>query len=302
MLPEVLDLNARLADTASLVKRLIGPTVELETDFAADLRRVRADPGQVDQVLLNLAVNARDAMPAGGKLSLRTADVEFGKPGSGPDGIKPGRYAMLAVTDTGTGMDAATLARIFEPFFTTKGPGKGTGLGLSTVYGAVKQSGGHVEAESAPGVGTTVRVYLPSVAEFAPIAVAVVVPDVSGGLETLLLVEDEEGIRLLGTYLLERGGYTVLAVASGDEAIAVSSAYAGVIDLMVTDVMMPGTSGIQTAGKLMPTRPELKVLYMSGYSEDAVAQHGLLGAGAHFLQKPFSPAAFTAKVRDVLDA
>jgi PAS domain S-box-containing protein len=301
--PQVLNLNARLADIDLLIRGLLGTAVEVVTDLEADLWAVEADPSQVEQVILNLMVNARDAMPAGGRVTIRTANVELGGRSSPePSEVRPGSYVLLAVTDTGTGMDGLTLGRIFEPFFTTKPPGHGTGLGLSTVYGVVKQSGGHVEVESQPGAGTGFRVFLPSVrGSVRPLQVPAYMSGVPGGRETILLVEDEAGIRALGQFLLREGGYTVLVASDGAEAVTVATRYQGGIDLLITDLVMPGVSGLQLASRLTALRPGLKVLYMSGYSEEAVVGQGDLGPGSPFIGKPFTPKALATKVRELLD-
>jgi PAS domain S-box-containing protein len=299
--PQIVDLNTLLFGIETMVRKLVGEHVAVEFVKPAGLRRIEADPGQVEQVVVNLAANARDAMPRGGRLAIATSNVVL----SGERisvGVKPGPYVSLAVRDEGEGMDAATRDRIFEPFFTTKEQGKGTGLGLSSVYGIVSQSGGHIEVQSELGRGSTFTIYLPAVdghvrAERGlPFA-----PDAGGGTETLLLVEDELGIRGLGRYLLEKGGYTVLVAAEGAEAVEIADNYAGAIHLLVTDVMMPGISGFQVATRLSAVRPDMKVLYVSGHSEEAVARQGAFGPGTPFLQKPFAPAALAAKVREVLD-
>jgi PAS domain S-box-containing protein len=286
--PRVFDLNAVVTDTEALLRRLIGEDVLLTKDLQAGLGAVRADPTQVQQVVLNLAVNARDAMPDGGRLSIATRDA--------------GEYVLLAVTDTGCGMTDEVQAHLFEPFFTTKGPGKGTGLGLSTVYGIVKQSGGHIEVESQPGMGTTVRVHLPRGDE----APAEEKPPGDGlpprGTETVLLAEDEDEVRALVRQVLQGGGYTVLEARDGAEALAVATRYDGPIDLLVTDVVMPGVDGRGLAERLSGRYPRLKVLYLSGYTDDAVVRRGVSQEEAHFLQKPFSPAVLARKVREVLDA
>jgi two-component system cell cycle sensor histidine kinase/response regulator CckA len=298
--PQVLDLNALLAGIEAMIGKLVGEHVAVEFVKAADLRRVEADPGQVEQVVVNLAANARDAMPRGGRLVFTTGNVVLDSERVSV-GVKPGPYVSLAVADEGEGMDEATRARVFEPFFTTKGQGKGTGLGLSSVYGIVSQSRGHIEVQSEPGRGTTFAVYLPAVDGHVRAEAALpFVSDAGGGTETLLLVEDEPGIRGLGRYLLEKCGYTVLIAADGAEAIEIATNYPEAVHLLVTDVMMPGISGFQLATRLAIIRPDMKVLYVSGHSEEAVARQGAFGPGTPFLQKPFSPAALAAKVRDVL--
>jgi PAS domain S-box-containing protein len=383
--PQVLDINTIVGGIHKMLQRLIGETINLVTVTAPDLGRVKADPGQVEQMILNLAVNARDAMPDGGRLTLRTANVELDEATARRrGGAKPGHYVMLEVSDTGVGMDADTRSHIFEPFFTTKDQGKGTGLGLSTVYGIVNQSGGHVWVESEPGRGTTFRVYLPRIeaaaestapapppmrrredlalqrqqmeappiaaaAPPAPIAVPTPAPaaapphrreevappapppvEVPAAVaapvqvpvaavapidtpivddgpktaqgETILLVEDAQRVRAVVREILEMNGYAVLEARHGAEAIEISGKHPGPIHVMVTDVVMPQMSGRELAQRLAPLRPEMRVLYMSGYTDDAIVRHGVLGAGMAFLSKPFTPDALAAKVREVLDS
>jgi signal transduction histidine kinase len=301
--PRVLDLNGIVRETEKMLIRLIGEDIDLKILTAADLGRVKTDPGQIEQVLMNLAVNARDAMPRGGKLTIETANVDLDEAYAGTHvSVRPGSYVRLAVSDTGTGMDRDTLAQIFEPFFTTKGPGKGTGLGLSTVYGIVKQSGGNIWVYSEPGRGTTFKIYLPRVAQAAeqpardrrP-------PRMSRGTETILVAEDEAVLRELVRHILETSGYTVLVAADGAEAMATCDRHAGPIHLMLSDVVMPQMGGRELAERLAAVRPDMKVLYMSGYTSDAIVHHGMLKPGTHFLQKPFTPEGLTTKVREVLD-
>ena len=303
--PVVLDLNALVDNVHKMLRRLIGEDITLAATLAPGLGRVRADPGQLEQVLVNLAVNARDAMPTGGRLALTTAnvDVEPPPPGAGAGGpVPPGRYVVLQVTDTGSGMDAITQARVFEPFFTTKPRGRGTGLGLATVYGIVRQSGGHVAVESAPGAGTTFRMYLPRVD--APLAVAPASqrPAAAAGSGTILLVEDERLVRVLARKVLEQAGYRVLVAEGGAQALELARGHSGVIDLVLTDVVMPEMSGREVVRRLLQERPAVRVLYMSGYSDEAVAQHGVLDAGTSFIAKPFTPATLATKIREVLEA
>jgi CheY-like chemotaxis protein len=252
---------------------------------------------------LNLAVNSRDAMPDGGKLTIETHNADLDGAYAGRHaGIKPGRYVMIAVSDNGSGMDKETLAHVFEPFFTTKGPGKGTGLGLATVYGIVKQSGGDIHVYSEPGQGATFKIYLPAAKTTPHLSFPQqTVPEVPGGSETILLVEDEEIVRRLVITVLEEKGYSLLEAERGDEALALVQAHPGQIDLLITDVVMPGMSGRVLAEQLAALRPGQKVLYTSGYTDDAVVRHGLLTAEVEFLSKPFSPTALAAKVRQVLD-
>ena len=304
--PKVLNLNAVSAELEKMLRRLIPENIALKTVYSSTLDNVRADPNQIEQVIVNLAVNARDAMPlpCGGVLTIETANVEL----SGDYcmthlNAKAGPYAMLAVSDNGIGMDAATKARIFEPFFTTKEKGKGTGLGLSTVFGIVHQSGGTIEVYSEPGKGTTFKVYLPRVnqphAGFSSSAAAsAVVP----GHETVLLVEDEEGVRDIVREILESLGYTVLIAHEGDEALKMCERHPFPADLLMSDVVMPKMGGVELADKLRKLRPGLKVLFTSGYADIAVINAGLLAANVHFLQKPFTPAALSLKLREILDA
>ncbi|HEV8263838.1 MAG TPA: response regulator [Gemmatimonadales bacterium] len=300
--PKVLDINEVLAGTEKLLTRLLGDDVKLTTSFAADLGQVKVDPGQLEQIVMNLAVNARDAMPEGGDLVIETANVEMDEAYvRGHDIAQLGRYVMLAVSDTGTGMDAQTQARIFEPFFTTKEAGKGTGLGLATVYGIVQQSGGFIWVYSEVGHGTTFKVYLPRVD--APVdRAAPAAPAAAGGHETVLVVEDQAAVRDVTRRMLERQGYTVLEAADGETALRVAEQHHGSIDLLLTDVVMPGRSGRQLATELVALRPEMRVLYMSGYTDDAIVRHGILQLGVAYLQKPFTPDLLAGKVRAVLDA
>ncbi|MBI1917651.1 MAG: response regulator [Planctomycetes bacterium] len=301
--PSVLDLNAVLTNTEKMLRRLIGEDVDLSVLAGVDLGRVQADPGQIEQILMNLVVNARDAMPQGGKLTVETCNVFLGEDyrQTHPE-VKPGPYVLLSVTDTGCGMEEQTKVRIFEPFFTTKEPGQGTGLGLATVYGIVKQSDGHIEVYSELGIGTAFKVYLPAVdasgpARDSPRAVRRIPP----GTETVLLAEDEEGVRTLVKHALQACGYTVLEAAQGQEALEVASRQPGPIDLLVTDVVMPRMGGRELAERLKTMRPGIKVLYLSGYTDDAVLRHGIIAAESAYLQKPFTPASLATKVREVLD-
>ncbi|MCU1265594.1 MAG: sensor hybrid histidine kinase [Acidobacteria bacterium] len=302
--PEVIDLNQIVVELNRMLQRLIGEDIDLLMGLGPDLGKVKADPNQLGQVLMNLAVNARDAMPKGGKLTIETSNVNFSEAfASNHISVPAGQYVMLAVSDTGCGMDADTQARIFEPFFTTKDVGKGTGLGLSTVYGIVQQSGGSIWVYSEIGRGTTFKIYLPcvpgSVAENCSDAVK---PELLKGSETVLLVEDEEMVRDMATEILREGGYHVLEAKHGPEAMALSQRYKGQIHLMLSDVVMPQMSGRELAERLTPLRSNMKVLYMSGYTDDAIVHHGVLEEGTAFIGKPFSPDALTRKVREVLDA
>jgi signal transduction histidine kinase/CheY-like chemotaxis protein len=301
--PVVLDPNDAVTQMDSLLRRIIGEDVTLVTCLDPRLRRARVDRGQLEQVIVNLAANARDAMPEGGTITLETAqvflDAEFTR---GKESLVPGPYVMIAVSDTGIGMDADTQARIFDPFFTTKEVGKGTGLGLSTVYGIVKQSGGHVTVRSEQGKGTTFRVYLPAIdaAEGAADAPFVPVESLQGN-EVILLVEDDDGVRRLGCDTLRRCGYDVLEASNGVEALAVAESAMRPIQALVTDVVMPQMGGRRLADRLAETMPDLVVLFMSGYTEDSMLRHGVLHNDVAFLHKPFTPAALAAKLREVLD-
>ncbi len=303
--PKVIDLNEIFAKMEQMLRRLIGEDVELVSEAQPDLRRVKADPGQVEQVIMNLVVNARDAMPRGGKLTVATKNVLLDEGyASQHVGVKAGAHVLLTVNDTGTGMDRATLARIFEPFFTTKELGKGTGLGLATVFGIVRQSGGSICVESEPGVGTTFEVYLPMV-EAALSRRCAEPPPLDRislfGTETVLLVEDDERVRALVRSILLKFGYLVLEAQSAGDAFLLSEQHQGPIDLLLTDVVMPRMSGRQLADRLLLERPEMKVLYMSGYTNDAVVRHGVNSTIA-FIQKPITPEPLVRKMRQVLDA
>lgn len=304
--PRVLDLNGVLRGMEPMLRRLLGEHIGFETRFAPAAVLLNADLGQLEQVILNLVVNARDAMPLGGRLLLETADVELSPADAGSAGLPPGSYVRLAVEDTGTGMPPEVMERLFEPFFTTKELGKGTGLGLATVHGIVHQSGGHIRAESEVGKGSRFTILLPRAGQDAE-ALPLPSPrkerrEQRRGSEVVLLVEDEENIRNPAVEVLESRGYQVLSAAEAAEALAVAERHRGPIHLLVTDVVMPGLSGSQLALKLAPLRPEMRVLYVSGYPEDAIAHHGVLDSWQHFLQKPFAPGKFLDKVREVLDA
>jgi two-component system, cell cycle sensor histidine kinase and response regulator CckA len=300
--PVVLNLNAVVADTQKLLERLIGEDIALLTDLEPALGLVKVDPGQVEQILMNLAVNARDAMPRGGALKVRTANVVLDAKmvESHPD-ARPGPYSLLVVSDTGCGMDEATLRHIFEPFFTTKEVGKGTGLGLATVYGIVEQSNGFIAVESLLERGTTFHIYLPQIPMGAPASTpALALAEASKGQETVLLVEDEEAVRGLARRVLQENGYTVLAACDGPEALEAAQRHPGPIHLLVTDVVMPHMSGCELAKHLTLQRPGLKTLFMSGYTDDAVLRHGVSQSSPAFLPKPFTPASLAEKVRKVL--
>jgi two-component system cell cycle sensor histidine kinase/response regulator CckA len=301
--PEILDLNEVITDISKMLTRLIGEDIELVIITKTGLGRVKADPGQMEQVIMNLAVNARDAMPHGGKLTIDLANVELDDDFALRHlRLAPGSYVRLAISDTGVGMDKETLNRIFEPFFTTKEQGKGTGLGLATVYGIVSQSGGSILVYSEPGWGTTFKIYLPQIKEVSqpsPVSLPQEHPSRRG--ETILLVEDEPGVRNLVRDTLKEDGYIVLEANNSAEALLLSEQHPGPIHLLFTDVVMPGLSGRQLAERLLPQRPGLKILYMSGYTDDAIVRHGVLEPGVVFLHKPFTPQILTRKVREVLD-
>jgi PAS domain S-box-containing protein len=300
--PKVLDLNQVVFEMNKMLQPLIGEDVDLFTKLTPDVGKVKVDPGQVEQVLLNLTVNARDAMPRGGRLTIETANVYIDQEYAARHlSIHPGWYVMLAVSDTGCGMDAATQERIFEPFFTTKEVGKGTGLGLSTVYGIVKQSGGNIWVYSEVGRGTTFKVYLPCVDRCADEPELITETKVLTGTETVLLVEDEEMVRDMTKEILEESGYRVLEAKHGQEALRVAEQHHGPIHLMLSDVVMPQMSGRELAEQLTPMRREMKVLYMSGYTDDAIVHHGVLDAGMAFIEKPFTPNALAHKLREVLN-
>ena len=300
--PRVIDLNGLVNDLKNMLGRVMGEDVELKTELEAGLGAVRADPGQIEQVIVNLAINARDAMPAGGRLLLETANVEIGGGGARAIGLEPGPYVMLAIGDTGSGMSAAVKSHVFEPFFTTKERGRGTGLGLSTVYGIVKQHGGGIFLYSEPERGATFKIYLPRAEEAAAESPPPELRPAPRGDETVLVVEDEEGVRRLIRDILEQQGYHVLDADGGERALEIVNAdERGAIALLVTDVVMPHMSGRDLAQAVALLRPEVKVLFLSGYTDRAAIEHGL-GSAAAFLQKPFSPEALARKVRGVLDA
>ena len=301
---KVVDLNIIVEDMERLLRPLIGENIELQTQLAPDLGRTRADAGQIEQVIMNLVVNSKDAMPNGGKITIQSSNACLNHDDLRREYsyIQPGDYVVLSVSDTGHGMDKETQLRIFEPFFTTKEKGKGTGLGLSTVYGIIKQSGGYVLVDSEPAQGTTFRIYLPRVEDaLEPVGAVGTSSAHSGGSETVLLVEDEESVRQLVRETLEAKGYKVLEADHGEAALHIAAAHPGKIDMLITDVVMPGMSGRELSTKLCASYPQTKVLYLSGYTEDAIAHEGVLDSGTAFLQKPFTLQMLSRKVREVLD-
>ena len=299
----VLDPNDLVKEMDRLLRRLLGEDIDVVTNLAPGIGAVRGDAGQLEQVVVNLAVNARDAMPEGGKLTIETQNVDLDASYAvGHVPVRPGAYVLVAVSDTGIGMSAETMSHMFEPFFTTKEPGKGTGLGLATVYGIVKQSGGAVQCYSEPGQGTTFKVYLPRVDAPVERATASVPVGPKHGTETILLVEDEAELRSMTRRLLEKHGYTVLEAATADAATGIAQIHPGPIHLLLTDVVLPGESGRRLADDLLVRRPELRSLFMSGYTEEAVVHRGVLAANTAFIHKPFTSDELAVKVRGVLDA
>ncbi len=303
IVPQILDLNGVIQDTEKMLRRVIGEDIEFITLLHPQLGSVKADPGQLEQVLLNLAVNARDAMPQGGKLTIETNNIELDEEYAKTlAGVRPGPYVRLALTDSGVGMTAEIKRHIFEPFFTTKEVGKGTGLGLAVVHGVVKQSDGHIEVYSEPGIGTCFKIYLPRIQPLAkPGSSLKGLASRPRGTETILLVEDESIVRGLARHVLEEFGYTVLAAGNSDEALSLCAKYQGPIHLLLTDVVLPGLGGRQVAEQVIALYPQIKVLYMSGYTDDTVVRHGILHKQVNFLQKPFSPTELAQKVRQVLN-
>ncbi len=300
--PVVLDLNEVLKEVHSLLARTLGEDVEIRMKLDPGLGRVRADRGQIGQVVMNLAVNSRDAMPAGGRVTIETENVEIGPEfGGGHLALKPGPYAMMAVSDTGIGMAPEVQSRVFEPFFTTKEQGKGTGLGLATVFGIVKQSGGSIWLYSEVGKGTTIKIYLPLVEDALEARSTPSEPRIHRGAETILLAEDEDQVRQIAGLILREAGYRVLEARTPGEALEIVGSHSGSIDLLLTDVVMPKLNGRQLAERIQPLRPRMKVLFMSGYTDDVVLQHGILDSAMAFIQKPFTPDSLTRRVRQVLD-
>jgi two-component system cell cycle sensor histidine kinase/response regulator CckA len=301
--PRVLDLNEVVQGSEQMLRRLLGEDIELVMRYDSSLSRVRVDPGQIDQVVMNLSLNARDAMPTGGKLTIETEDVVLDDSyAQNHFDVAPGPYVMLAVSDTGIGMDKETESRIFEPFFTTKAPGKGTGLGLSTVFGIVRQSNGHIWVYSEPGNGSTFKIYLPRAAGQEIDLDDFVEPMTLDGTETILLVEDQDEVRRVAQEILMRHGYHVIAAQNAGEALLGCERHPRTIHLLLTDVIMPQMSGRELAERLAPVRPDMKVLYMSGYTDNAIVYHGILDSGLPYVQKPLVPETLARRVREVLDA
>jgi CheY-like chemotaxis protein len=300
---QAVDVNAVVTDVEKMLRRLIGEDISLSTHLDPDLALISADPGQLEQVLLNLAVNARDAMPDGGELSLTTHNADLSEElGDRHLGAAPGKYIMIAVTDTGTGMTREVQQRLFEPFYTTKGAGKGTGLGLATVHGIVKQLGGDIYVYSELGHGTTFKVYFPHLATTPELVVTTVEPrEAPRGSETILLAEDDDALRSLGARVLGAFGYNVLVARTGGDALRIVAEHRGPIDLVATDVVMPEMSGSQLVEKVLKARPGIRVLFMSGYTDDEVMRRGVIDGATAFLQKPFTPDMLAHKVRAVLD-
>ncbi|MDP2971891.1 MAG: ATP-binding protein, partial [Deltaproteobacteria bacterium] len=300
---KVLDLNIVLRDLDKMLRRVIGEDIELVTTYFENLERIKTDRGQIEQVIMNLAINAKDAMPSGGKLTIETANIELDEEYARSHiAVTPGRYVMLSVSDTGVGMTPEVRDRVFEPFFTTKEKDKGTGLGLSTVYGIVKQSGGNIWVYSEPGRGTTFKIYLPRMDEPLDERVErMVEKERPGGDETILLVEDDKEVRMLAVRILKTQGYRVLEASHGGDALQVLKGREGSIHLLVTDVVMPEMSGRELANRLIPFHPKMKVLYMSGYTDSAIVHHGILDKGVNYIQKPFTVDGLARKVREVLD-
>jgi two-component system, cell cycle sensor histidine kinase and response regulator CckA len=299
--PKIVDLNRLITKMNKMLRRVIGEDIELKLALRPDVGRIKADPGQIEQVIMNLAVNARDAMPSGGALSVITENREVVSGDGSPD-LAEGSYVLLSISDTGTGMDPYTRAHIFEPFFTTKAKGKGTGLGLATVYGIVKQAGGDIQVDSEPGKGSWFRIYLPRTRKAPKGQRTETHRRPRRGSETILLVEDEPGVRTLAREMLARLGYRVLEAPDAAAALAVWDGAQKPIDLLLTDVIMPHVSGLELAEKLTALRPGLKVLYISGYTDEVIARHGVVQDGALLLQKPFSRKELGLKVRAILDA
>ncbi len=301
--PKLLDLNAVILDLQRMLGLIVGEHVDLETDLSPDLCKVVADPGQMEQVIMNLILNARDALPTGGRIRIETANADSGERVAREHGMRPGPCVVLSISDNGLGIDPEAMAHIFEPFFTTKESGKGTGLGLSTVYRIVKESGGDVWVHSVPGEGSTFTVCLPCAPNGpAPRDIAAGPRVSAAGSETILLVEDEDGVRRLLTHVLHKRGYTVIEARDGEEALHILDRRGHEIHLVLTDMVMPRMTGRQLGERLCQRRPGVKIIYMSGYTDDVLVRTGALGPGMSFLQKPLRPEVLAARVREVLDA
>jgi len=300
--PSLIDLNEVIADLNSMLRRLIGDDIQMVSITGPALGLVRADPGQIEQVIMNLAVNARDAMPQGGHLVIETRNVEIDEDGASPLGAPAGKYALMVVSDTGCGMDAETQSHIFEPFFTTKPQGQGTGLGLSTVYGIVTQSNGYIRVRSRPGSGASFEIYLPHVEGVVrPEPATLPQAELPQGTKTILLAEDDDAVRDVLQMVLDDNGYTVLTAENGAQALTLSREYTGHIHMLLTDVVMPHISGARLAELIAEARPDIKVLYMSGYADDVLGHQGVLDSRAIFLQKPFDLDDLLTKIREVFD-
>ncbi|MFO0592133.1 MAG: ATP-binding protein [Polyangiaceae bacterium] len=301
---KLLDLNEILMDLSKMLQRVLGEDIDLAMKLSKATGKIRADRGRIEQVLMNLVVNARDAMGKGGKLSIETSEVDLDDAYAAEHhGVAPGPYVQLAVSDTGCGMDKATQARIFEPFFTTKERGKGTGLGLSTVFGIVKQSGGSVWVYSEPGAGTTFKIYLPRAERTAIVQTSIPpTPSSRPATESILLCEDDDQVRAVAAHILRRAGYVLLEASTPEQAIALASQPAAKMDLLLTDVVMPHLNGRALADRILELRPGLKVLFMSGYTDDVILHHGIVNEGVKLVEKPLTPAVLNAKIREVLDA
>ncbi len=302
MRPRVINVNAVITDTERMLRRLIGEDIVLHLVLQADLGNIKADPSHIEQAIVNLVVNSRDAMPAGGRVTVETADVCLDESYARTHtGVQPGEFVMVAVSDTGDGMDADVRRRIFEPFFTTKEQGKGTGLGLATVYGMVKQTGGDIWVYSEPGKGTTFKLYFPKVADPLSASPAAMVEPTLRGNETILVVEDEPSVRGITVKMLDQLGYVTISAASGAEALEMSKSHSGAISLLLTDVVMPNMNGRQLADELLANKPDMKVLYLSGYTENTVIHHGIVDSSVAFLPKPFTRDALAKTIRNVLE-
>jgi two-component system, cell cycle sensor histidine kinase and response regulator CckA len=300
--PEILDLNDAVIGMSSMLRRLIRESIDLVTIARPDLGLINADPGQIQQIVMNLAVNARDAMPHGGKLTIETANVDLDEDYARehPD-VKAGPHVMLAISDNGLGMDDGTKSHLFEPFFTTKGKGEGTGLGLSTVYGIIKQSNGFIWVYSELGKGTTFKMYFPRAeGDLSRLTGEGQLEQRARGTETVLITEDESSVRALAARILRDRGYTVLEASNGKQALDIAKEYAGEIHLALTDVVMPGIGGRELVSQLASVRPGIRALYVSGYTDDAIVHHGILDTGVAFLQKPFTVESLARKVREVI--